>query len=43
MIYEIVLLTAWLCGSALLTAGGFFLGRFFARKIEAFFDRRRRL
>lgn len=29
MIYEIVLFTAWLCGSALLTAGGFYIGRFF--------------
>lgn len=43
MIYEIVLFTAWLCGSALLTAGGFYIGRFFAQKIEAFFDRHRRL
>ncbi len=42
MICEIVLFTAWLCGSALLTAGGFFVDRFFARKIEAFFDKRRR-
>ena len=41
MICEILLFTAWLCGSALLTAGGFFVGQFFARKIEAFFDERR--
>ena len=43
MIYEIVLFAAWLCGSVLLTAGSFCIGRFFARKIEAFFDKRRRL
>lgn len=42
MIYELVLFAAWLIGSVLLTAGGFYIGRFFARKIEAFFDRRRR-
>lgn len=42
MIYELVLFTVWLIGSVLLTAGGFYIGRFFARKIEAFFDKRRR-
>lgn len=41
MIYELVLFTAWLIGSVLLTAGAFFLGRFLVRKIEAFFDKRR--
>lgn len=43
MIFELVLFSAWLCGSVLLTLGGFYIGKFFARKIEAFFDRRRRL
>lgn len=42
MLQELVLFAAWLCGSVLLTAGGFFLGRFLVRKIEAFFDKRRR-
>lgn len=43
MIYELVLFAAWPIGSVLLTAGGFYIGKFFARKIEVFFDRRRRL
>lgn len=43
MFFELALFTAWLCGSVLLTLGGFYIGKFFARKIEAFFDRRRRL
>ena len=43
MFFELALLTAWLIGSVLLTAGGFYIGKFFARKIEAFFNRRRRL
>lgn len=43
MIFELVLFAAWLIGSVLLTAGCFYLGKFFARKIEAFFDRHRRL
>lgn len=42
MILELVLFSAWLCGSVLLTAGGFYIGRFFAKKIEDFFDHRRR-
>lgn len=42
MFFELALFTAWLIGSVLLTLGGFYIGRFFARKIEAFFDRRRR-
>lgn len=42
MLQELVLFAAWLCGSVLLIAGGFFLGRFLVRKIEAFFDKRRR-
>ena len=42
MIQELILFAAWLCGSVLLTAGCFFMGRFLARKIEDFFDNRRR-
>lgn len=42
MIKELLLFTAWLCGSALLAIGFFFLLRFLARKIEFFFDKRRR-
>lgn len=41
MIFELVLFTAWLIGSVLLTVGGFYIGKFFARKTEAFFDKRR--
>lgn len=43
MIFELVLFAAWLIGSVLLTIGGFYAGKFFAQKIEAFFDRHRRL
>ncbi len=42
MLWELILFTAWLCGSVLLTAGGFYIGRFFAKKIEDFFDKRRK-
>lgn len=42
MIYELVLFTAWLCFSILVTVGGFYFGRFILRKIDDFFDRRRR-
>lgn len=42
MIFELALFAAWLVGSVLLTVGGFYIGKFFARKIETFFDRRRR-
>lgn len=42
MIFELIMFTAWLCGSALLAIGFFFLLRFLARKIEIFFDKRRR-
>lgn len=41
MIFELVLFSAWLIGSVLLTLGGFYIGRFFARKIKDFFDKHR--
>lgn len=41
MIHELVLFTAWMIGSVALTIGAFFVGRFLARKIETFFDKRR--
>ena len=41
MFFELALFTAWLIGSVLLTLGGFYIGKFFARKIEDFFDKRR--
>lgn len=42
MMYELVLFSVWLILSVLITIGCFYIGKFFARKIEAFFDRHRR-
>ena len=42
MILELVLFTVWLCGSVAITIAAFYVGRFFARKIEDFFDKRRK-
>ncbi len=40
MLFELLLLTAWLIGSVLFITASFYVGRFIARKIEDFFDRR---
>ncbi len=42
MFFEFALFTAWLCGSVFITIGAFYVGRFFARKIEDFFNNRRK-
>ena len=39
MLFELVIFTAWMCGSTLLIIGGFFFLRWIVRKIDEFFDR----
>ncbi len=40
MLFVLLLLTAWLIGSFLLVTASFYVGRFIARKLEDFIDRR---
>jgi len=43
MIYETLLLTAWLTGCVLVTVAAFHVGKLIGRNIKDFLDRRRRL